>query len=67
LDTLEDVLTSQRTQALPVVHERLLGVLAAAAYASFATSFKLWRKLKPPENPDEVSLIPCVQVHSSQY
>lgn len=32
LDTLEDVITSSRTS--PVVRERLLEVLAAAAYAS---------------------------------
>jgi len=61
MDTLEDVLTSQRTS--PVVRERLLDVLAAAAYASSATSLKnessfriLWRKVKPPGKPDEVSL-----------
>ncbi|KAH8977421.1 hypothetical protein EDB92DRAFT_1917348 [Lactarius akahatsu] len=58
MDTLEDVLTSQRTS--PVVRERLLDVLAAAAYASSATSLKtessfrlLWRKVKPPGKPDE--------------
>ncbi|KAF8267754.1 hypothetical protein EI94DRAFT_1729519 [Lactarius quietus] len=58
MDTLEDVLTSQRTS--PVVRERLLDVLAAAAYASSATSVKnessfrlLWRKVKPPGKPDE--------------
>jgi hypothetical protein len=57
-DTLEDVLTSQRTS--PVVRERLLDVLAAAAYASSATSLKnessfrlLWRKVKPPGKADE--------------
>lgn len=61
MDTLEDVLTSQRTS--PVVRERLLDVLAAAAYASSATPSKnessfrvLWRKVKPPGKPDEVSL-----------
>jgi hypothetical protein len=61
MDTLEDVLTSQRTS--PVVRERLLDVLAAAAYASSATASKnessfrvLWRKVKPPGKPDEVSL-----------
>jgi hypothetical protein len=59
LDTLEDVLTSQRTS--PVVRERLLDVLAAAAYASSGTPHKneagfcsLWRKVKPPGKPDEV-------------
>ncbi|KAH9025582.1 hypothetical protein EDB85DRAFT_2149666 [Lactarius pseudohatsudake] len=58
MDTLEDVLTLQRTS--PVVRERLLDVLAAAAYASFATSLKnessfrlLWMKVKPPGKPDE--------------
>lgn len=62
MDTLEDVLTSQRTS--PVVRERLLDVLAAAAYASSATSLKnessfrlLWRKVKPPGKPDEVGVI----------
>lgn len=61
LDTLEDVLTSQRTS--PVVRERLLDVLAAAAYASSGTSAKnessfrlLWKKVKPAGKPDEVSL-----------
>jgi len=65
LDTLEDVLTSQRTS--PVVRERLLDVLAAAAYASSGTSYKnestfrvLWRKVKPTGKPDEVGLcLPC--------
>ncbi|KAI0270754.1 hypothetical protein BC834DRAFT_863090 [Gloeopeniophorella convolvens] len=58
LDTLDDVLTSQRTS--PVVRERLLDVLAAAAYASAATHLRsesgfrqLWRKVKPPGKPDE--------------
>lgn len=61
LDTLEDVLNSQRTS--PVVRERLLDVLAAAAYASSGTSSKnestfrmLWRKVKPAGKPDEVGL-----------
>jgi hypothetical protein len=59
IDTLEDVLNSQRTS--PVVRERLLDVLAAAAYASSGTSSKneasfrvLWRKVKPAGKPDEV-------------
>ncbi|KAI0299014.1 hypothetical protein B0F90DRAFT_1810761 [Multifurca ochricompacta] len=58
MDTLDDVLSSQRTS--PVVRERLLDVLAAAAYASSATPLKsessfrlLWRKVKPPGKPDE--------------
>jgi hypothetical protein len=61
LDTLEGVLTSQRTS--PVVRERLFDVLAAAAYASSGTPHKnetgfrsLWRKVKPPGKPDEVGL-----------
>jgi hypothetical protein len=68
-DVLEDVLTSQRTS--PVVRERLLDVLAAAAYASSATPLKnessfrlLWRKVKPPGKPDEVGIIPCLQVRT---
>jgi hypothetical protein len=59
LDVVEDVLTSQLTS--PVVRERLLDVLAAAAYASSGTSHKnesgfslLWRKVKPAGKPDEV-------------
>ena len=53
MDTLEDVLTTQRTS--PVVRDRLLDVLAAAAYASSATSpFRLlWKKVKSPRRPDE--------------
>lgn len=56
LDTLEGVVQSSRTS--PVVRERLLEVLAAAAYASkegtkeeaFRTC---WRKVKPTDKPDE--------------
>ncbi|KAI8972553.1 hypothetical protein BD414DRAFT_517884 [Trametes punicea] len=53
LDTLEDVLTSSRTS--PVVRERLLEVLAGAAYVSEKDSgFKqLWRKVKPVDKPEE--------------
>ncbi|KAI0255517.1 hypothetical protein BJV78DRAFT_1176277 [Lactifluus subvellereus] len=58
MDTLEGVLTSPRTS--PIVRERLLDVLAAAAYASSATPSKnesrfrvLWRKVKPAGKPDE--------------
>jgi len=58
LDTLENVLTSQRTS--PVVCRRLLDVLAGAAYASARTSYKnvsgfsmLWKKVKPVGKPDE--------------
>jgi len=61
LDTLEDVLASHRTS--PVVRERLLDVLAAAAYASSGMSNKsessfrlLWRKVKPAGKPDEVGI-----------
>ena len=59
LDTLDDVLTSQRTS--PVVRERLLDVLAAAAYAASSGTLKyetgfcsLWKKVKPAGKPDEV-------------
>ncbi|KAI0920434.1 hypothetical protein AcW1_002174 [Taiwanofungus camphoratus] len=55
LDTLEDVITSSRTS--PVVRERLLEVLAAAAYASPPgkdSGFRhLWRKVKPADKPGE--------------
>ncbi|KAH9834382.1 uncharacterized protein C8Q71DRAFT_768478 [Rhodofomes roseus] len=56
LDTLEDVITSSRTS--PVVRERLLEVLAAAAYASSSGSKEaafrsLWKKVKPADKPDE--------------
>ncbi|KAL0570080.1 hypothetical protein V5O48_011874 [Marasmius crinis-equi] len=55
LDTLEDLLLSSRTN--PVVMERVLDVLAAAAYASGSkknTGFRgLWKKVKPHDKPDE--------------
>ncbi|KZT03333.1 uncharacterized protein LAESUDRAFT_684169 [Laetiporus sulphureus 93-53] len=56
LDTLEDVITSQRTP--PVVRERLLDVLAAASYASTQGSKEhafrhLWKKVKPADKPEE--------------
>ncbi|KDR74102.1 hypothetical protein GALMADRAFT_250888 [Galerina marginata CBS 339.88] len=58
LDTLEDLLSSSRTS--PVVRERLLEVVAAAAYASGnkkahdRDGFKgLWRRVKPFDKPDE--------------
>ncbi|KAF8990264.1 hypothetical protein BDQ17DRAFT_1433919 [Cyathus striatus] len=60
LDTLEDLLTSSRTS--PVVRERLLDVVAAAAYASGTKKdgkaerdgFRgLWRRVKPLDKPDE--------------
>ena len=59
LDTLESVLTSQRTS--PVVRDRLLDVLAAAAYAGPRSGFcLLWRKVKPAGRPDEVGLQTCI-------
>jgi hypothetical protein len=61
LETLEDVLSSQRTS--PIVRENLLDVLAAAAYASSRTSHKresgfalLLGKFKPAGKPGEVGL-----------
>jgi len=61
LDTLEDILNSQRTS--PVVRDRLLNVLAAAAYASSGMTHEpefcfclLWRKVKPFGKPDQVGL-----------
>ncbi|KAK7014133.1 Rho guanine nucleotide exchange factor [Paramarasmius palmivorus] len=55
LDTLEDLLTDSKTN--PVVKERVLDVLAAAAYASASkrdTGFRgLWKKVKPHDKPDE--------------
>ncbi|KAF9529032.1 hypothetical protein CPB83DRAFT_279639 [Crepidotus variabilis] len=59
LDTLEDLLSSARTS--PVVRERLLEVVGAAAYASGSKKgndregFKgLWRRVKPFDKPEEV-------------
>lgn len=55
LDTLEDLLLNPRTS--PVVRERVMDVLSAAAYASGSkkdTGFRgLWRRVKPPGKPDE--------------
>ncbi|KAJ6554041.1 hypothetical protein DFH09DRAFT_1280745 [Mycena vulgaris] len=55
LNTLEDLLTSSRTS--PVVRERVMDVLAAAAYASGTkkdTGFRgLWRRVKPRDMPEE--------------
>ncbi|KAF8961590.1 hypothetical protein BDZ97DRAFT_1190000 [Flammula alnicola] len=60
LDTLEDLLNSSRTS--PVVRERLLEVVAAAAYASGSKKdprhdregFKgLWKRVKPFDKPEE--------------
>ncbi|KAI6123088.1 hypothetical protein EV401DRAFT_1858317 [Pisolithus croceorrhizus] len=52
IETLEDVLTSSRTS--PVVRERLMEVLAAAAYiSSHKEGFRgLWCRLKPADKPD---------------
>jgi hypothetical protein len=63
MDTLEDVLNSQHTS--PVVRERLLQALGAAAYSSSATPYEstictLWRKVKPAGMPDNVCLLPSV-------
>ena len=56
LDTLEEVLLSGGTS--PVVRERLLDVLAAAAFTHPGNGKEgyrvLWRKVKPPHKPDEV-------------
>ncbi|KAL0061686.1 hypothetical protein AAF712_011494 [Marasmius tenuissimus] len=55
LETLEELLLSSRTN--PVVKERVLDVLAAAAYASGSkkdTGFRgLWKKVKPHDRPEE--------------
>ncbi|KAH7911794.1 hypothetical protein BJ138DRAFT_1005899 [Hygrophoropsis aurantiaca] len=61
IDALEEVLTSSRTS--PVVRERLMEVLAAAAYICSSSQFggkdrdkegfrALWCKLKPADKPD---------------
>ncbi|KAG6908708.1 hypothetical protein DXG01_003641 [Tephrocybe rancida] len=52
-ETLEDLLSSARTS--PVVRERVLDVIAAAAYASGKTTgFRtLWKRVKPADKPDE--------------
>ncbi|KAF9446534.1 hypothetical protein P691DRAFT_803828 [Macrolepiota fuliginosa MF-IS2] len=56
LETIEELLMHPKTS--PVVRERLLDVVAAAAYASDAKgdrdSFRgLWRRVKPIDKPDE--------------
>ncbi|KAJ7145914.1 hypothetical protein C8R44DRAFT_4590 [Mycena epipterygia] len=55
LDTLEDLLTSSRT--IPVVRERVMNIVAAAAYASGSkkdVGFRgLWRRVKPEDKPEE--------------
>ncbi|KAG1774690.1 hypothetical protein EV702DRAFT_974381, partial [Suillus placidus] len=59
IDTLEDVLTSSRTS--PVVRERLMEVLAAAAFITSSRTYRdrdrdgfraLWTRLKPADKPD---------------
>ncbi|KAK1220511.1 hypothetical protein PQX77_016721 [Marasmius sp. AFHP31] len=55
LETLEELLLSSRTN--PVVKQRVMDVLAAAAYASGSkkdTGFRgLWKRVKPHDMPDE--------------
>ncbi|KAJ7938212.1 hypothetical protein B0H13DRAFT_1136293 [Mycena leptocephala] len=55
LNTLEDLLTSSSTS--PVVRERVMDVLAAAAYASGSkkdVGFRgLWRRVKPRDKPED--------------
>ncbi|KAJ6476177.1 hypothetical protein C8R45DRAFT_371809 [Mycena sanguinolenta] len=55
LDTLEDLVISSRTS--PVVRERVMEVIAAAAYASGSkkdAGFRgLWRRVKPHDKPEE--------------
>ncbi|KAL0061294.1 hypothetical protein AAF712_011870 [Marasmius tenuissimus] len=55
LGTLEKLVLSSKTD--PVVKERVLRVLAAAAYATESkkdTGFRdLWKKIKPEDEPDE--------------
>ncbi|GJJ09343.1 hypothetical protein Clacol_003565 [Clathrus columnatus] len=51
LDSLEEVLLYGGTS--PVVRERLMEVLAAAAYSHGGGFRALWRKLKPSHKPDE--------------
>ncbi|KAI0789425.1 hypothetical protein C8Q75DRAFT_765583 [Abortiporus biennis] len=56
LDTLDDTLSSSRTS--PVVKERLLQVLAAAAYYTSPTKHRhelraLWKRHKEPDQPEE--------------
>ena len=71
MDTVEDVLHSQRTT--PLVRERLLEVIAAAAYASSEiwhqneSIFRLlWRKVKPAGMPDMVGIYPLYPRLSSR-
>ncbi|KXN86678.1 TOM1-like protein 2 [Leucoagaricus sp. SymC.cos] len=80
LDTIEELLMSPRTS--PVVRERLMDVIAAAAYASQSNKndrggFRgLWRRVKPIDKPDEgmpfsvddpILNPPVINPRSSQY
>ncbi|KAK1227554.1 hypothetical protein PQX77_009463 [Marasmius sp. AFHP31] len=59
LDTLENLCISRRTN--PVVRERVLDVLGAAAYASVNKDIgfrSLWKKLKPHDKPEEGMPLP---------
>ncbi|KAG5651828.1 hypothetical protein H0H81_007260 [Sphagnurus paluster] len=53
LDTLEDLLSTPKTS--PVVRERVLDVISAAAYASGTNSaFRaLWKRVKPADKPEQ--------------
>ncbi|KAF7373442.1 hypothetical protein MSAN_00553900 [Mycena sanguinolenta] len=55
LDIIENVITSPGTS--PVVRERLLEVISAAAYASGLDKTKgfrgLWSRVRPPDTPEE--------------
>jgi hypothetical protein len=68
MDALEKVLYSQRTST--IIRERLLEVIAAAAYASSEvwheneSAFRaLWQKVKPAGMPDVVRRYPYMRVH----
>lgn len=55
LETIEDIL--ENSQTVPVVKERLMTVVAAAAHMSISRNDRegfrgLWRKVKPPGKPD---------------
>ncbi|KAF8645626.1 hypothetical protein AX16_007708 [Volvariella volvacea WC 439] len=78
LDTLEDVLGNPKTA--PVVRDRLLSVVAAAAYASGNKNTKdgfrgLWKRVKPadqsddgiPFDPDDAMFNPPVQSARHSY
>jgi len=77
LDTLEDLINSPKTS--PVVRERVLHVIAAAAYASGSkkdSGFRgIWRRVKPADKPDEgipldnddAMFLPPVSSRASHY